>query len=54
MLYKDKFVLITKGASFIGSHLVNAPIYAVADVTVVDDLSNGPIKNLDQSVETCF
>ena len=40
-------VVVTGGASFIGSHLVDKLVELGANVTVIDDLSNGKIKNLD-------
>lgn len=39
-------VLVTGGASFIGSHLVDALVERGAVVTVVDDLSSGRLENL--------
>jgi len=42
----DKNVLVTGGASFIGSHLVDKLISLCANVTVVDDLSSGNLENL--------
>ncbi len=39
-------VLVTGGASFIGSHLVDALVARRAKVTVVDDLSSGRLENL--------
>ena len=39
-------VLVTGGASFIGSHLVDALVEKGARVTVVDDLSSGQLENL--------
>ena len=46
----DKFfgqrVLVTGGASFIGSHLVELLVEAGATVTVADDLSSGNLDNL--------
>ena len=44
-------VLVTGGASFIGSHLVDALIERDADVRVVDDLSSGKIENIQQHIE---
>lgn len=46
---KEKNVLVTGGASFIGSHLVDKLVEAGANVTVIDDLSSGKLENLDQS-----
>ena len=39
-------VLITGGASFIGSHLVDALVAREAEVRVVDDLSSGKLENI--------
>lgn len=44
-------VLVTGGASFIGSHLVDRLVEAGADVRVADDLSSGTLSNLDQSLD---
>jgi UDP-glucose 4-epimerase len=43
--------LVTGGAGFIGSNLVDALIERGDDVTVVDDLSTGKRHNLDQAIE---
>lgn len=40
-------VLVTGGAGFIGSHIVNALIEAGHDVVVIDDLSTGHEKNVN-------
>lgn len=45
--YKDLPVLVTGGAGFIGSHIVEKLISLGAKVTIIDDLSSGNIKNLD-------
>src|SRR4030095_11589060 len=42
----DKNVLVTGGASFIGSHLVDKLVSLGAKVTGVDDLSSGNLDNL--------
>jgi len=42
----DKNVLVTGGASFIGSHLVDKLVSLGANVSVVDDLSSGSLENL--------
>jgi len=44
--WMDKNVIVTGGASFIGSHLVDKLVSLGADVTVVDDLSSGNLENL--------
>jgi nucleoside-diphosphate-sugar epimerase len=46
MKFKSKKVLVTGGAGFIGSHLVDALVAADCDVTVLDDLSTGHFSNL--------
>ena len=42
-------VLVTGGASFIGSHLVDRLVLLGANVTVIDDLSSGKTENLEES-----
>ena len=46
--YQDKSVLVTGGASFIGSHLVDELIKFGSRVTVIDDLSSGSLLNINQ------
>lgn len=43
--------LVTGGAGFIGSHLVDALLAGGADVLVVDDLSSGRRENLSDALE---
>jgi UDP-glucose 4-epimerase len=45
--YKNKNVLVTGGAGFIGSHIAEKLCQYQANVTVLDDLSTGSIKNLE-------
>lgn len=47
--WKDVNVLVTGGASFIGSHLVDKLVELDANVAVVDDLSSGKKENLQES-----
>lgn len=44
--YASRSVLVTGGASFIGSHLVERLLELGADVVVVDDFSSGKLENL--------
>jgi nucleoside-diphosphate-sugar epimerase len=44
-------VLVTGGASFIGSHLVDELVARRADVRVADDLSSGKLENLSAVTE---
>jgi len=45
--YAGERVLVTGGASFIGSHLVEELLARGADVRVADDLSSGTTENID-------
>jgi nucleoside-diphosphate-sugar epimerase len=44
--FYGKKVLVTGGAGFIGSHLVDGLLQRNADVRVVDDLSRGKLENI--------
>jgi nucleoside-diphosphate-sugar epimerase len=46
--WKNRPVLVTGGASFIGSHLVDALVAREARVRVIDDLSSGRLDNLKE------
>ena len=45
-LYKNKKVVVTGGAGFIGSHLVEKLVALGAHVTVIDNLRTGNLENL--------
>jgi UDP-glucose 4-epimerase len=45
--YKDRSVVVTGGAGFIGSHIAQALVNYGAQVTIIDDLSSGRLENLD-------
>lgn len=47
--WKDKRVIVTGGASFIGSHLVDKLVELGSNVTVIDNLSSGKLENLSES-----
>jgi len=47
--YQGRRVLVTGGAGFIGSHLVDDLIQRGAEVTALDDLSSGYLKNLESA-----
>ena len=51
MDWSGRKVLVTGGASFIGSHLVEALLERGAAVRVVDDLSSGRVENIQRYVD---
>jgi len=46
--WQNRRVLVTGGASFIGSHLTDALVERGAKVRIVDDLSSGKLENIRQ------
>src|SRR5215510_7143673 len=48
-VWDGRLVLVTGGAGFIGSHLVDALVGLGARVRVMDDLSSGKAENLEAS-----
>jgi UDP-glucose 4-epimerase len=48
MDFKNKKILVTGGAGFIGSHLADALIERGAKVSIIDNLSTGQKSNLNQ------
>ena len=51
---KMKKVIVTGGAGFIGSHLVERLFKDGVDVIVIDDLSSGKLENIPDGVEYTF
>ncbi len=49
--WKGRPVLVNGGASFIGSHLVDALVLRCAKVRIVDDLSSGRLSNIQQHLD---
>ena len=51
MFWDNKKVLVTGGASFIGSHLADLLVAGGAKVRVVDDLSSGKLVNIQHYLD---
>ncbi len=51
MSLESKSIVVTGGAGFIGSHLVDALIEQGASVTVLDDLSFGKLANVNEKAK---
>jgi nucleoside-diphosphate-sugar epimerase len=52
MDWKNRKTLVTGGASFIGSNLVNSLVARGAIVRVIDDLSSGKVENISDLIES--
>jgi nucleoside-diphosphate-sugar epimerase len=50
--WQDRRVLVTGGASFIGSHLTDSLVARGAKVRIVDDLSSGRLENIQAHLVT--
>jgi len=50
-MWRNRIVLVTGGASFIGSHLVDSLLKRKAIVRVADDFSSGKLSNLEFPLE---
>ncbi len=50
-MWRSKKILVTGGASFIGSHLVDKLASTGAEVLVADDFSSGKLENLEYNFE---
>lgn len=50
--FNQKNCLVTGGASFIGSHLVDTLLDLGANVKIIDDFSSGKLKNLDNAFKS--
>ena len=48
--WKNKKILVTGGASFIGSHLVDELVSKNLEVRVADDLSSGSLENIKHHI----
>ena len=51
-MWNSRRVLVTGGASFVGSHLVDALVKRKAKVRVVDDLSSGKLENIKGHIKS--
>jgi len=49
---RNKKIVVTGGAGFIGSHIVQSLVNTNNYVTVIDNLSTGNIKNIQDLIDT--
>lgn len=54
MQIANRKILVTGGAGFVGSHLVDRLVEMKCQVTVLDDLANGDERNLDYAQESGY
>ena len=52
MSLKKKHVLVTGGAGFIGSNIVEKLLNSDVSVTVLDNLSTGKLENMEEFIST--
>jgi len=50
MFFQNKKVFVTGGAGFIGSHVIDRLVREGAEITCIDNLSAGNIKNLEHNI----
>ena len=50
-MHKETSVLVTGGAGFIGSHLVDQLVNSGYNVRVIDNLSTGKSSNIQEHIE---
>lgn len=51
MFFQNKRILVTGGAGFIGSHTVDRLVHEGTEVTCIDNMNAGNIRNLEHSIK---